>query len=635
MSKLILLFLLLWPLPAFAQSIVTVSPQQCVWRFGDNPAWSAPNLDETGWQPSAQWKLPVEEPHLWARCHADLGSLRGTAHPGIQISLDGAYQLFVNGVLVGGAGNMRTGFYSMNTIRQYPLPAAMLQTQPVTIALRMTSRHSIWTTSPLEIHAGDLEALAGRRAGFVLAQSESVLVVAFWYPLIGVVGIMLLGLFYYDRDRRELLYLSIICAIRATYGIFAYCWAALMNFPWALFTAVQDVATVVDPVVYVLFFFAMARRRVPRLYWLAAAFVAALSALYPSALLLSADQSLWLQGRVLDLSVNTVLSTIAWLAISASPFVAFWPYRQISRRMRPMAALCMLYGAFNFVFFAVAMTGDPRLGLPNLIASWYRGLLETLAFVMGCVLVGLLALLFRDQRQVTEERALLAGEMQAAGALQRMLAPATIENAPGLRAEVAFHPVQEVGGDFYQIIRRGDDAALVLIGDVSGKGLRAAMTGTLAVGALRALAAQGMGPAALLAALNRQVVDLGQEGFITCLCLLIASSGKVAACNAGHLPPYLNGKEVAFESGLPIGVTAEAEYTECQFTLAPGDRLTLLSDGVIEAKGSNGELFGSERTAAISTQPAEEVAKAAQAFGQEDDITVLSLTFAPVGVAHV
>ena len=71
---------------------------------------------------------------------------------------------------------MHTGFYSMNTIRQYPLPPAALQTQPVIIALRLTYRGAIWTTSPLEIHAGDTEALAGRRAGFVLAQSERDLV---------------------------------------------------------------------------------------------------------------------------------------------------------------------------------------------------------------------------------------------------------------------------------------------------------------------------------------------------------------------------------------------------------------------------------------------------------------------------
>ena len=81
MSKLILLFLLPWPVAAFGQSIITISPQQCVWRAGDNPAWAAPGLDESGWQPSAQWKLPVEAPHLWARCHADFGALRARRIP--------------------------------------------------------------------------------------------------------------------------------------------------------------------------------------------------------------------------------------------------------------------------------------------------------------------------------------------------------------------------------------------------------------------------------------------------------------------------------------------------------------------------------------------------------------------------
>ncbi len=314
-------------------------------------------------------------------------------------------------------------FISMNTIRQYPLPAGRASNPAGHHRLEDHLPPANRTTSPLEIHAGDSEALAGRRAAFVLAQSESDLVIDFWYPLIGVVGLMLLGLFYYDRDRRELLYLSIICAIRGAYGILAYCSAALMNFPWSLSTAIQDVASIVDPVVFVLFFFAMARRRVPRLYWLAAAFAAADSALYLSALLLPAEQALWLRGRFLDGSLNTVLSTIASLAISASPFVAFWPYRQISPRMRPLAVLCMLYGSFWVVWFALQITADPRLGLPNLFASWQRGLFETMAFVTGCVLAGLLALLFRDQRQVTEERALLAGEMQAASEIQRMLAP--------------------------------------------------------------------------------------------------------------------------------------------------------------------------------------------------------------------
>jgi hypothetical protein len=630
MSKRVLLFLLLWPLTAFAQSIVTISPQQCVWRAGDDPAWAAPNLDEAGWQPSSQWKLPLEEPHLWARCHADLGSLRGTEHPAIQISLDGAYQLFVYGMRIGGAGNVHSGFYSMNTIRQYPVPAAALQTQPDTIALRMTYRDAIWTTSPLEIHAGDSEALTGRRAGFVLAQSESDLRVDFWYPLIGVVGLMLLGLFYYDRGRRELLYLSIICGNRAALGILAYCTSAQMNLPWVLSSAIQNAVNAVDPVVFVLFFFALARRRVPRIYWLPVAIAAAQSALPAFALLLPADQSLWLTGTVLDASAISVLFSVAWMVSVASPFIAFWPYRQISRRMRPLAALCMAHGAFSTFWNAVQMTADPRLGLPNLLAHWQRGLFEAYAFVTVCVLVGLLALLFRDQRLVTEERAMLAGEMQAASEIQRMLAPVKIETAPGLHIDVAFHPMRDVGGDFYLCRVLADGRQRVLVGDVSGKGAAAAMAAALLLGA--AEERDGDSPGALLTHLNHVLRRIRIGGFTTCLCADFAAAGGVTLANAGHLSPYCGSDEVELDSGLPLGIAPATQYAETKLRLAPGETLTFLSDGVVEARNAAGELFGFERARQISQQSAGSIAGAAQRFGQEDDITVLTLTFDPAAV---
>lgn len=102
-----------------------------------------------------------------------------------------------------------------------------------------------------------------------------------------------------------------------------------------------------------------------------------------------------------------------------------------------------------------------------------------------------------------------------------------------------------------------------------------------------------------------------------------------AAANAGHLAPYLNGEELSLESGLPLGVTTDAEYPEFAFVLTPGDTLTFLSDGVVEARNQRGELLGFERTQAISGKSAEEIVLAAQQFGQEDDITVLTLTFAP------
>jgi len=626
MPKRLLLFLLLWPLSSFGQSTVKVSPQQCVWRSGDDPSWAALNLDEAGWQPSAQWKLPFEEPHLWVRCHADLGSLRGTAHPAIQISLAGAYQLFVNGVRLGGAGDVNTGFYSLNTIRQYPLPPAALQTQPDTIALRMTYRDVIWTTNPLEIHAGDAGALAGRRAAFVLAQSERVLRVAFWYPLIGVVGLMLLGLFYYDRSRRELFYLSVLCACKATLGIQAYCASALMNLPWALSTGIGDAINLAYTIVVVLFFFALARRRVPRLYWIAVAVEAATWLIQGFALLLPPDRSVWIMGLLNTLSLGMLLS-IALVAISTAPFVAFWPYRQISQRMRPIAALCLLYGAHEFIWFALQITTDPRLGLPNLFAYWQRGLLETGAFLTTCVLLGLLALLFRDQRQVTEERALLAGEMQAAQDIQRALVPASFDALPGIEINVAFRPVRDVGGDFYRCSILPGNRQRILLGDVSGKGAAAAMTAAVLLGA--AQKRENESPAALLRHLNGVLNDMRLGGFATCVCAELTANATLTIANAGHLAPYRNGSEVSVPSGLPLGIVAEAGYEEMHLAVAPGDCFTFLSDGVVEARNAKGDLLGFDRMAGLITKRATEIAEAAQSWGQEDDITVLTVTRVP------
>jgi phosphoserine phosphatase RsbU/P len=105
----------------------------------------------------------------------------------------------------------------------------------------------------------------------------------------------------------------------------------------------------------------------------------------------------------------------------------------------------------------------------------------------------------------------------------------------------------------------------------------------------------------------------------------------VALANAGHLSPYLDGSEIQLENGLPLGMTAEANYSEESLHLAAGATLTFLSDGVVEAQGASGELFGFDRTQELSGRPAAEIAEAARRFGQRDDITVLRVSFAPVG----
>ena len=98
--------------------------------------------------------------------------------------------------------------------------------------------------------------------------------------------------------------------------------------------------------------------------------------------------------------------------------------------------------------------------------------------------------------------------------------------------------------------------------------------------------------------------------------------------NAGHLPPYLNGRELPMEGALPLGILAGAEFSIMRFQLAPGDRLILLSDGIAEAQNEKGQLFGFERIHAMLRRPigTAEIATAAQEFGQTDDISVLSVT---------
>ena len=105
----------------------------------------------------------------------------------------------------------------------------------------------------------------------------------------------------------------------------------------------------------------------------------------------------------------------------------------------------------------------------------------------------------------------------------------------------------------------------------------------------------------------------------------IAQDGIVTIANAGHLSPYLDGREVALPGALPLGVESGGQYEATNFQLLPGSRLTFLSDGVVEAQSQQGELFGFERARAISVQPAAAIAATAAQFGQSDDITVVTI----------
>jgi serine phosphatase RsbU (regulator of sigma subunit) len=184
-----------------------------------------------------------------------------------------------------------------------------------------------------------------------------------------------------------------------------------------------------------------------------------------------------------------------------------------------------------------------------------------------------------------------------------------------------YTPANEVGGDFFHLQPTSDGGLLVVIGDVAGKGLKAAMNVSMLMGAIRGIPERS--PAKIPESLNR--VLAGSDSLTTCEAIWFGPNGELVLASAGHLPPYLNSQEILLPGGLPLGAIPENTYDEVSLYLHPGDRLLLLSDGVVEARKSSGELFGFDRVHNLSNQSAFYIADAAKGFGQEDDITVLTV----------
>ena len=619
------LFLIL-PLAAPAQSVITIAPQQCVWRGGDDPAWAVPALDDSSWRPYTEWKLSDSEPRIWIRCHTDLSSLREADRLSVQIALFAAYQIFVDGQIIGSAGNLQTGSFNMNTLRNWPLPQKLKQ--PATIALRITWH--IASTMPLaelpslEIRAGDDPVLSDRRAALAFVQIGRHLVPTVCFSIIGIIGVVLLGLYLNDRTRRELLLLGINSVALVPIYLNYLGAAIFLAYPVSLYFAGWCVPAFISNLARTLFFFVLARRRVPLLFWI---LIGLVTVVYPASIavpFLPPAQALWLDA--LRSRPIGAIAEFAGILESTAPFVAFLPWRRLNRRMKPLAALCMAWGATMMAFFAVRFTSTRVPGIPDLGVRWAMPVSYFEAVVTLGVSVALLALLFREQQQTTRERSLFAGEVQAARSVQQYLIPLNLPDVPGLHIASEYRPAREVGGDFFQVLPQGgDDSLLIFIGDVAGKGVEAGMLATLIVGAIRTAVAFTSDPTRILSLLNER---LRGRGLVTCIALRIEQDGNATLVNAGHLPPYLNGTELALEGALPLGAIASISFPVSRFRLAEGDSLILMTDGVAEAQNAQGQLFGFERIAKLMRDGAAgaALAEAAQDFGQEDDITVLTLT---------
>jgi hypothetical protein len=147
-------------------------------------------------------------------------------------------------------------------------------------------------------------------------------------------------------------------------------------------------------------------------------------------------------------------------------------------------------------------------------------------------------------------------------------------------------------------------------------------------GAIQTAAEVNCDPLPLMQALNRRLL---RRGHAKCIAISIARHGVMNIANAGHLAPFLNGKPMEVDGALLLGMMEDAEFFVKNFQISEGDKLVLVSNGVIEAEDAKGNLFGSERVSELlktKCSPAE-IASAAQSFGQQDDISVIFATRTP------
>ena len=291
-------------------------------------------------------------------------------------------------------------------------------------------------------------------------------------------------------------------------------------------------------------------------------------------------------------------------------------------------------GGFSALMCAPLRAGQHVAGIIALASnvpgvSYSAGdlkLLNTIALQTAAALEN--SFLCAEMVDAARERAAFAAELQAASTVQQLLLQSASRATPGFQVDSVYLPASEVGGDFFLVSPAPDGSLTALVGDVSGKGLTAAMRVALILGALRREVSYD--PAEILAGLNNALISPSQEqlGFTTACCVRISLAGEFTVANAGHVAPYLSGRELETPPALPLGLVPDQKYELVEGRLGRGERLVLLSDGVLEARNAQGELYGFERLSSLSLLSAQQIAQAAQSFGQEDDITVVTVAFA-------
>jgi serine phosphatase RsbU (regulator of sigma subunit)/predicted ester cyclase len=252
-------------------------------------------------------------------------------------------------------------------------------------------------------------------------------------------------------------------------------------------------------------------------------------------------------------------------------------------------------------------------------------------------------LLEKRLEQEMRERERVEQELRVARSIQQASLPEEVPTLEGWQITPFYQPAREVGGDFYDFHLLSDGRLAVVVGDATGKGVPAALVMSTTCGMLQ-LAAQApdsSSPGEILSRVNETLLArIPPNMFVTCFYAIFdPESGSLSYANAGHDLPYVRRGDDCEElraRGMPLGLMAEMGYEEKEITLQATEAALFYSDGLVEAHGPQGEMFGFPRLRALVAEHAEErplgdflmeelYSFVGEGWEQEDDITLLTL----------
>ena len=626
-------------------------PLDGTWQFhlGDDAAWASPLLDDSGWESISVDRPWGEQQHFnytgyaWYRRHINFVPVAG-ANVDLALTLpfvEGAYTLYWNGRELGTVGKMpphAVWYFSQITPRSF----AIGKPQPGVLAIRVwlapytsfgSGLDGGLTGPPV---AGSTDAIAAYNSRLNyrwLRDNQYEFGLEFLYGLVALLGFLS---WLRNRGQAVVFWMAIFAAAHMT-QFFLTDFHLPLSFNFSI-GWLQPVLSLQDISLWFLLLHLLELTGNLRL-WRVVRILAVISITTCSldGLLSAFD---WSKHTGLFQAADFAL-TMIFTVLELMPLVII--LFAVRKRLRLAQWLVASSAALLQLYFVVRVAAEQGSRFTHW--TWQEKMLAPLFAVNGnpftvetimatLLLIAVLYAVYDYSGEQSERQATLEQEYHSAQELQRVLIPEMLPTLRGFATTSAYLPAQEVGGDFFQLIPKPDGSALLILGDVSGKGLKAAMTVSLIVGAVHTLAETMNDPAEILEALNRRLFGRLKNGFATCLILRLGPHGECLASNAGHLPPFLNKEEVTMPGSLPLGVVSSVRYEKTTIKLAVGDRLTVYTDGLLEARRASGEIFGFARLKELiaSGPDATRALETAVAFGQQDDITVLTLTRLATGV---